>query len=263
MKLALLIGSLGLLLSSPAAAEGFATLWTFEDVTSTLPTEVELQKPFFEQRILHHKLVKLDQDVTTATGKIVSKGTPLYLILGKKDRQAFCTFKDSSTGNVAKSLFIPALDRRPCFIDDDRDGRFEKSFSVFEAWGTVVPEARGNMTKATAIPPVAYSAADRSASPTDYRVTLHVFKRGKIARPELRFLFAGKNDSVMQTIPSVAEGDVKLSSAFNHELRMKLTDTSRATVSMTKTGQNFMYVINDNYIMLKPDELSKMLGSGN
>jgi hypothetical protein len=254
------IAALASLLSSPAAAEGFATLWSLHDVTATPPTSTALEQPFFEQRILPYRLVKLDQDVTTAAGKPVAKGSLLYLVLDKKNRQAFCTFKDSSTGNVAKSAFIPALDKRPCFIDDDRDGKFEKSFSVFEAWGTVVPEARGNMAKSSPVSPTSYSDVDRQSAPTDYRLMLHVFKRGKIPVPELRFRFSGKNDSLMHTARSINAGDATLSSPFNHLVRMKLDPASGATVSMTATGQDFMFVLNDIYLMLKAQELSGLLG---
>lgn len=254
MRVAVYSAGLALLVSAPASAESFATLWSLKDITTALPVSAELEKPFFEQRIVPLRLVRLDQDVTTATGKSVGKGSLLYLIVDKTNRQAFCTFKDNSTKNAAKSLFIPGLDKRPCFIDDDRDGRFEKSFSVFEAWGTVAPEPIGNIRKSTPIAPSAYSEADPLEAPTDYRLTLHVFKRGKPPYPELRFLLGGKNDSVMQSEPGVREGEAVVAVPFNYSVRLKLETAASAAVTMTKTDQDVLFVRGDVYVMLKPEE---------
>jgi hypothetical protein len=167
---------------------------------------------------------------------------------------AFCTFKDNSAGNAAKSLFIPALDTRPCFIDDDKDGKFEKTFSVFELWGSVAPTPKGDMKKARAIKPVTYSEADPSETPTVYRLTFEVHSKGNDPAPELRFKFSGKNEGLVQTYPSERVGDAFVANPFNYKVSMKLVGTQNAEVSLTPTGENVMVVLFDKYTLMKPEE---------
>ena len=129
MKCALLIALMIAGIASPATAEKFSTVWTLQDQKQVRPTTAVLDEVFFEQRVVPLRLVQLSEPLALGKDKQLAKGTMLYLILDKSNRMAFCTFKDSSVGNVSKSFFIPALDTRPCLIDDDRDGKFEKSFT--------------------------------------------------------------------------------------------------------------------------------------
>jgi hypothetical protein len=243
--------------ATPAAAEKFSTVWTFRPVTADAPSSTELDKPFFEQRAIPYRLVRLNEDLSLAKGKPLAKGTLLYLIMDKTNRMAFCTFKDLSGGNAAKSLFIPALDTRPCLIDDDGDGKFEKSFSVFELWGSVAPTAKGDMRKASPINPVSYSEADPAETLTDYRLRFFVHAKGSVPEPQLRFVFSAKNDSATLAYPTAAEGDGFIANPFNYKVRMKLTGDKRADVTLTPTGEDVMVVLFDKYELMKPEEFPR------
>jgi hypothetical protein len=245
------------LIATPAFAEKFSTVWTFRPVTQVPPTTAELDKPFFEQRALPYRLVRLSDELTIGKGKPLAKGTLLYLIMDKTNRMAFCTFKDSSAGNAAKSLFIPALDTRPCLIDDDRDGKFEKTFSVFELWGSVAPTAKGDMAKAKPITPVAYAEADPGDTMTDYRLRFEVHAKGSVPQPQLRFIFSAKNESATVAYPSEKDGDGYVANPFNYKIRMKLIDNKRAEVALTPTGEDLMVVLFDKYELMKPEVFPK------
>lgn len=250
-----------MLITTPANAEKFSTVWTFKPVTQPLPTSTEFDKPFFEQRALPYRLVRLNEELRIGKGKPLAKGTLLYLIIDKTNRVAFCTFKDSSAGNAAKSLFIPALDTRPCLIDDDRDGKFEKTFSVFELWGSVAPTAKGEMNKAKPITPVTYAEADPSETLTDYRLRFYVHSKGAVPQPELRFVFSAKNDSDTIAYPSEKDGDGYTANPFNYNIRMKLTEDKRADIKLTPTGEDMMVVLFDRYELMKPGAFPKLKAS--
>ena len=257
MKLQISIACAALAGASPAAAEKLATVWTFKPVTQTVPTIVELDKPFFEQRPVPYRLVRLTEALNIGKDKPVTAETLLYLVMDKTNRMAFCTFKDNSSGNAAKSLFIPALDRRPCLIDDDRDGRFEKTFSVFELWGSVAPTPKGDMARASAITPVGYVDADPAETPTEYRLSYWVHATNKGTVPQLRFKFEGKNEGTELAYPSERDGEFHVANPFNHKVRMKLDSAGKADIVMKPTDQNVMVVLFDKYDMMKPEEFPK------
>jgi hypothetical protein len=245
------------MVATPVSAEKFSTVWTFKPVTQGLPSSTELDKPFFEQRALPYRLVRLSEEVQIGKSKPLAKGTLLYLIMDKTNRMAFCTFKDLSSGNAAKSLFIPALDTRPCLIDDDRDGKFEKTFSVFELWGSVAPTAKGDIAKAKPIAPVAYTEADPSETLTDYRLRFEVHAKGKVPEPQLRFVFSAKNESASLAYASEKVGDEHVANPFNYKVYMKLIGDKKASVALKPTGEDVMVVLFDKYEVMKPDAFPK------
>jgi hypothetical protein len=164
--------------AAPASAERIRTFWRLEPVTAEAPTRVAFGATFFEQRLLPVKLVELTEPLA-AGGKTLVQGTFLYLVFNDAGKIGYCTIKDRSAGNKAKSLFIPILDQRPCLVDGDGDGRFDRVFSVYEKYGGP-PTARGSINAAQPLPVSgAYRPVDVHLFPADLRVA---------------FKFAGKRD---------------------------------------------------------------------
>lgn len=157
---AALVGAVAL----PAAAEPLTSVWSLEPVAPAAATAT-FGQPFLEQRLLPFRLARLKGDAAGAVA-----GTLLFLVYGDAGRIAFCTFKDASTGHVAKSLFIPALDKRPCFVDADGDGRFEASFSVFDKMGSLAPS--GDLSRTQPLAPVGYELVDPHLVPLNRRLTM-------------------------------------------------------------------------------------------
>ena len=166
--------------AAPAAAEPLTTLWTLEPI-AVPPTSVAYGDRFFEQRLLPGRLVR-------TSGQPAAK--LLYLVYTADRRVAWCTFKDRSTGNVAKSLFIPALDKRPCYIDRDDDGRFDASFSVFDKYGSMATPS-GNPGEVTPLPaPIAYQRVDPRLAPATMRVAFELGGSSDPARTRVTVAFA-------------------------------------------------------------------------
>jgi hypothetical protein len=145
------LAPLALLAALPAAAEHITAYWQLEASAQSGPATIAVGTPFLTQRILPVKLVKLSEAATPAGATdAVPAGTLLYLVANDAGKVGYCTLKDRQ--GAAKSLFIPALDKRPCFVDRDGDGRFDASFSVFDIYSRLSPpQPRGSIDGAQAM----------------------------------------------------------------------------------------------------------------
>lgn len=163
-------------LAAPAAAEPITAYWRLEPLVASGAVSAGFDAPFFRQRMLPARLVRLTAAALPAGGKApVAAGTFLYEVVNGRGKKGYCTLKDRSAGNQAKSAFIPALDQRPCFVDADGDGRFEASFSVFEAYTELSPpQPRGSIDAAK---PMAATAAYEQADPRDFPAEMTISYR--------------------------------------------------------------------------------------
>lgn len=143
-----LLALIAFFVASPAAAEHITAYWQLENSVPGGPMSIDFGKPFLEQRMLPVKLVRLKEAAAPAGAtEQVAAGTVLYLVVNDSGKTGYCTLKDRK--GAAKSLFIPALDKRPCFVDRDGDGRFDASFSVFDIYSRLSPpQPRGNLDSA-------------------------------------------------------------------------------------------------------------------
>lgn len=170
LKRTVAVGAL-LLAATPAAAERVETYWRLEPVVAEAPTRVKFGDPFFDQRLLPVRLVELTEPLAVG-GKTLPDGTLLYLVFNADRKIGYCTIKDRSLGNQARTLFIPILDQRPCLVDRDGDGRFDASFSVFDKYGGP-PTVRGSLNGATPLPVTAgYRQVDVHKFPDELIVSL-------------------------------------------------------------------------------------------
>ena len=177
------IGAAAVGVAAPAAAERTQTYWRLEPVGPTDARSASWGTPFLEQRLLPIRLVRLTEAITIGRRTLPS-GTFLYLVFNEDQRIGFCTLKDRSAGNQARTLFIPILDQRPCLVDSDNDGRFDSSFSVYDKWGGP-PSVRGSLNGAR---PLGASAAFEDADVHDFPVDMR-----------MALSFAGSRDNPRRT----------------------------------------------------------------
>lgn len=177
------------LVAVPAAAEPLHTLWTFES-----PGErtfvVEYGTRFFTQRLLPLKLVK-----TGGAYQRYPAGTLMYAAYTARNDIVYCTYKDRSLKNQASTLFVPMLDKRPCFIDRDDDGRFDASFSVFDKYGSMATPS-GDVGDAQALArPLPYQQIDPRSAPETMRIafTIEGSKQAAKARVGVAFDKTGRD----------------------------------------------------------------------
>jgi hypothetical protein len=154
--------------TAPALAERVETFWHLEPI-GPAPAAAAFGAPFLEQRLLPIRLVRLTEPAVVGN-RTLPVGTYLYLVFNADRRIAFCTIKDRSPGNQARTLFIPMLDRRPCLADSDGDGRFDRSFSVYDKYGGP-PSVRGSINGAQ---PLASSVGFRDVDPLDFPLDLRM-----------------------------------------------------------------------------------------
>jgi hypothetical protein len=156
--------------SQAANAERIETYWRLKPVEPS-PSTAVIGQPFSEQRLLPVKLARLDAPATIGRRNL-AEGTLLYLVFNEDGRIGYCTIKDRSGGNLARTLFIPIADQRPCLTDRDGDGRFDAAFSVYDKYGGP-PSVRGSINGARPIAaPVAFSMVDPEQFPIDMRMRL-------------------------------------------------------------------------------------------
>ena len=159
------------LAAAPAAAERTQTFWRLEPVGPTDTRSAAWGASFLEQRLLPIRLVRLTDPITIGR-RTLPADTFLYLVFNEDRRIGFCTLKDRSAGNQARTLFIPMLDQRPCLVDSDNDGRFDSSFSVYDKWGGP-PSVRGSLNGARPIGATAgFREVDVHEFPVDMRMSL-------------------------------------------------------------------------------------------
>jgi hypothetical protein len=175
--------------SAPASAERIRTLWHLVPVSNVPPTSVTWNQPFFEQRLLPIRLVRT-KAAGNYGGKSLPAGTYLYLVFNDDQQIAYCTLKDRSLGHQAAALFMPILDQRPCFVDENNDGQFDKSFSVFDKYGGP-PTVRGSIKAAQPFGgSIPYVEVDPSELPFDLRVSIAVHGIHEPAKARLSFQFS-------------------------------------------------------------------------
>lgn len=184
-RLAIAVGLWAAALSSPAGAEDLYTIWSLQAPDDVNELTVSENIPFVELRLQPFRLVRLTSPAQISRREQLETGTFLFLVLQRDGQMAYCTIKDQSLGNAARSLFIPMLDRRPCLVDADRDGQFEARFGVFDKYGSALTPS-GNLSSARTLPtPASYETVDPALFPVTRRLS---FALDAVDRPERRRL---------------------------------------------------------------------------
>jgi len=132
-----------LLYSQPASAEHIYSLWRLEP-TTPLPHTATLNRPFLTVRTLPVHSVK-----TTSASEFaaVPAGTFLYLVFNDDGQIAYCPRPTDS--QIRKSWLSGFATKRPCLLDSDQDGQFDKSFIAFDVTRPGLTNTRGSIRSAT------------------------------------------------------------------------------------------------------------------
>ncbi len=165
MRLLLGAFTLAVGFTAPAQAEKLYSVWRLEPTTETGSIAYDDGKPILVQRLLPYEAVRLKEPARIKKKKQLNADVVLFKVYQADGKAAYCTLKDQSTGHTSKSLFIPALDKRPCLVDEDGDGIFDKRFSVFDKYGSALTPS-GNLSKAKKLyAPAAYERVAPSEFP--------------------------------------------------------------------------------------------------
>jgi hypothetical protein len=176
--------------AAPAVAKPLTSVWKLETETSSGRQTTSFGEPFLVQRMVPARVVKTTAAQIWTGKKTLPADTHLFKVFQADGKTAYCTVKDQSVGNVAKSLFIPALDRRPCFIDANFDGEFEAAFTVFDKYGSALTPS-GNISSAKPIhTPIRYTNTDSAALPKKYTLSFSLSGSREPEKASVSVVFA-------------------------------------------------------------------------
>ena len=236
--------------ATPASAERIRTYWRLKPVVAQSPGAVATGVPFFEQRLLPVRLVRLTEPLAVGNGTL-PEGTFLYLVFNDDGKIGYCTIKDRSAGNKARTLFIPILDQRPCLVDSDGDGRFDKTFSVFDKDGGP-PTARGSINGAQPLPATAgYRQVDVDQFPSTLTVAFKLL--GKSTPPKMRLdLVFSRNLGAWPYVRGVPVGGGAVFMVMNAEVHVLALNAGIATVRIRWADDVYLSSNNRNTLFWGP-----------
>ena len=212
----------------------------------------DYKKPFLTQRILPYRAVRLTSDAVLAGGKTIHSGTYLFLVFHDDGQFGFCSQKDRSLKNSMKSLFMPIMDKRPCFVDSNRDGIFESAFSVFDKYGTALTPS-GNIASAQ---PLQTNATYEVVSPQTFPSTqkLSYAFSGKKDLPKMRVAVQYDNGSGYKPMQNESPDDQPgLLHVLN--LLVEIDQLNADSVAITLTSDNDLYVVGDSSGYFRTEKL--------
>lgn len=239
-------------LGVPAAAERTQTYWHLEPVGPTDVRSAAWGASFLEQRLLPIRLVRLTEEITLGR-RTLPAGTFLYLVFNEDQRTGFCTIKDRSAGNQARTLFIPMLDQRPCLVDTNNDGRFDASFSVYDKWGGP-PSVRGSLNGARPIgATAAFEEVDVHEFPVDMRMSLSFSgARDDIRRARVRVTFNGSIGGQWQEHGGVQTAEGMLFPAGNLLILLRSVAGDQASFEVRASPNAYISSDNRNNLYFNP-----------
>lgn len=240
------------LAAQPAAAERVHTYWRLEPVGATDARHADRGAPFLEQRLLPVRLVRLAEPIAVGN-RTLPPGTFLYLVFNEDRRIGYCTLKDRSAGNQARTLFIPILDQRPCLVDSDNDGRFDSSFSVYDKWGGP-PSVRGSLNAARPIGTAArYEEVDAHDFPVDMRMALSF--AGSATNPRsarVRVTFNASIGGVWQEMRGLETPEGVVFPVGNVDILLSALAEGRATFEIRAAANAYISSDNRNTLFFNP-----------
>jgi len=249
-KVLLAMTALAATAAAPASAERIRTYWRLKPVAEEAPGAVATGIPFFQQKLLPVRLVALTEPLTVGSATL-PEGTFLYLVFNDEGKIGYCTIKDRSAGNKARTLFIPILDQRPCLVDGDGDGRFEKTFSVYDKDGGP-PTARGSINGAQPLPATAgYRRVNVDQFPSPLTVALKLLGKTTPAKMRLDLVFS-RNVGAWPFVRAVPVGDGAVFQVMNAEVRVLALNAGIATVRIRWADDVYLSSNNRNTLFWGP-----------
>jgi len=195
-----------LMLSDPTAANKIGAETPLVPISSGVlgvGKIVRGEKAIISTRAVYALLASPDDDVlgidgkvgTTATRVLARKGQQLFGVVASNGQITYCNVANKEVGAL-NGVFVNNRDKHTCFVDADRDGRFERSYDLrtkFIIWGPPIyydAETQGNLLSK----PVGYSAMDPAECEIDFRLELFVSRissKGQKASIGYRLVLAG------------------------------------------------------------------------
>ncbi|MGZ8997575.1 MAG: hypothetical protein ACXW2T_01840 [Allosphingosinicella sp.] len=197
----LILAASALACATPANAarrerpEQMTTIWLIQPgEPSQEPRPVHRGEAMLEQRLLPSGLATLDSAFDGGEAKRpLPAGTQLFLVV-YRSAAVYCAFQYKPP-NTLLALWSPTTTgTQLCFVDSDRDGRFEKHFVASNATPSL-PGIYGPLPKMLKpMAPLAYSVAEPGAFGGDLSVSIVYTGKGLINNVRRYAIFFGSKD---------------------------------------------------------------------
>jgi hypothetical protein len=239
------------LAATPARAERIQTFWRLEPVVARAPARVDFGELFFEQRLLPVRMVELTAPLATGS-QTLATGTLFYLVFNDEGRIGYCMIKEGSAGAPNKLLSIPILNQRPCLVDSDGDGFFDKGFSSYQKYGGP-PTARGSINGATPLPAkVAYRQVDVHTYPYDLRVSFRLMGKPNPAKATIGVKFSRNLGAKWLPVRGRRVGGGTFFSLLNADILLLGVEGKSARIEMRWAEDVYLSTNNHNTLFWGP-----------
>lgn len=108
--------------------------------------EVGVGDIILRSRLVYGLMAVADEDIVGRDGKVVGpkskvllrKGEQMFGVNSSNGQITYCSLKNKDPGAL-EGVFVINRDKHACFIDADRDGKFESSYDLRTKWTTNIP----------------------------------------------------------------------------------------------------------------------------
>lgn len=96
-------------------------------------------------RVVYARLAIADEDIYGSDGKVIgsnasrlllAKGTQMFGVVSSNGQITYCAVDNKSVGAL-EGVFVRNVDKHTCFIDGDKDGRFDASYDLRTKFSSV------------------------------------------------------------------------------------------------------------------------------
>lgn len=199
---ALILVSALLACATPAAAaqreraEQMTTVWLIQPGEPSQPRPVHRGDPILEQKLLPSGLATLDGAFDGGeVNRPFPAGTQLFQVL-YRSAAVYCAFQYKPPNGLLALWSPTTTGTQLCFVDSERDGRFENYFVASNATpslpGIYGPLPRSDKLKPLA--PLAYSVAEPTAFGGDLTVSIVYTGKGLVNNVRRYAVFFGSKE---------------------------------------------------------------------
>lgn len=230
-------------LTDPAAAQMLNTYWKPEPIDIKLVQTPKSGDVFLEQRLIPLKLVRLTQAATlNDRGKELPEGTLLYMVFSDLHDFAYCPPGDRSAASA-----LALLHARPCLLDSNKDGKFEKFFTASQ-YRYGAPYNRGNPRESKPMSSaVSYVEVDPHEFPIDIRMKFIIHGHEKIERIKASVAFEEAANLDYDEAQAKQSPYGWVIAALNAVVKLDpMTQDGTVPIMLTIDPDRYVHQINDN-----------------
>lgn len=201
-------------------------------------------------RVVYARLAVADEDIYGSDGKVIganpnrlllAKGAQMFGVVSKNGQITYCAVEHKSVGAL-EGVFVINRDKHTCFIDSDKDGRFDASYDLRTKF-TSTPiyydvEVTGNPLRV----PVSYTSIDplELKLPIALEIELNQFKsRAAKATMMVRLISGDNMDYLSASFKCDVPKETDAIHIFGSEFTLSPNDEKSLTAKISRGIDRF------------------------